>query len=250
MDIKKLGNSLLIFAINRLIEILGVFIFCVGILLFISLISYSQTDPNFIFPSNTEIKNILGFQGSYTADLFFQSSGLIAYLIPVTFIFTGINIFRKKEIFLLIENTFFTTLYTLMGAFFFSFYYGNSFSFYINGNGGFVGNYLNRPFLTNIISSYENVFYYLLLILITTLFLISLNFNIKGFIFFFKKIHQLLFKRNEKNYTNKNEIISEYIPQDEIKNLIQEDLPFIKASSDYPTKKKFKIFFDVLIKFL
>ena len=26
-----------------------------------------------------------------------------------------------------------------------------------------------------------------------------------------------------------NEIIKEYIPQDEIKNLIQEDLPFIKA---------------------
>jgi len=241
MDIKKLGNSLLIFTINRLIEILGLFIFCVGILLFISLISYSPTDPNFIFPSNTDIKNILGFQGSYTADLFFQSSGLIAHLVPITFIFTGINIFRKREIVLLVENTFFTTLYILMGAFFFSFYYGNSFSFYINGNGGFVGNYLNKSFLINIISSYENVFYYLLLILITILFLISLNFNVKEFINFFKKIYQLSFKKDEKNYTNKNEIISEYIPQDEIKNLIQEDLPFIKVSSDYPLKKKFTI---------
>ena len=102
MDIKKLGNSVLIFTINRLIEILGVLVFCLGILLFICLISYSPSDPNFIFPENTEIKNILGFQGSYIADLFFQSSGLIAFLIPVTFICTGINIFRRKEIFLFI----------------------------------------------------------------------------------------------------------------------------------------------------
>jgi S-DNA-T family DNA segregation ATPase FtsK/SpoIIIE len=42
------------------------------------------------------------------------------------------------------------------------------------------------------------------------------------------KIIYLLFKKNNKNYTDKSEIINEYIPQDEIKNLIQEDLPFIK----------------------
>ena len=72
MDIKKLGNSALIFTINRLIEVVGILIFFSGILLFLSLISYSPTDPNFIFPESTEIKNILGFQGSYTADLFFN----------------------------------------------------------------------------------------------------------------------------------------------------------------------------------
>ena len=242
MDIKKLGNTLLIFTINRLIEILGICIFCFGILLLISLISYSPLDPNFIFPENAEIKNILGFQGSYIADLFFQSSGLVAFLIPFTFIFTGINIFRKKEIFLLIENTFFVTLYALVGAFFFSFYYENSFSFYVNGNGGFIGNYLNKTSLVNIISSFENVFYYLFLLLIISLFLKSINFNIKGFLHFFKNFSQLLFKKKEKIYTNKNELINEYIPQDEIKNLIQEDLPFIKASSDSFSKKtKFSI---------
>ena len=45
----------------------------------------------------------------------------------------------------------------------------------------------------------------------------------------FKYIYQLFFNDNKKNYTNKNEIINEYIPEEEIKNLIQEDLPFIKA---------------------
>ena len=59
-------------------------------------------------------------------------------------------------------------------------------------------------------------------------FLLSANFNIKSFILIVKKIHGL-FKKENKNYTNENEVIKEYIPQDEIKNLIQEDLPFIKA---------------------
>ena len=80
MDIKKIANTVLIFVINKLIEIIGIFVLILGILLFISLISYSPSDPNFIFPENTEIKNILGYQGSYISDRFFQSVGLIAYL--------------------------------------------------------------------------------------------------------------------------------------------------------------------------
>ena len=106
MNIKKLANSILIFTIKRLIEIIGIFISCLGILLLISLISYSPSDPNFIFPENTKIKNILGFQGSYISDLFFQSVGLVSYLISITFIFTGVSIFKKKNAFLFIENTF------------------------------------------------------------------------------------------------------------------------------------------------
>ncbi len=122
MDIKKLANSVLIFTIKRIIEIIGILIFLLGILLFLTLVSYSPSDPNFIFPENTEINNLLGFHGSYISDLFFQSLGLIAYLIPLTYIFTGINIFKKKELLLLIENTFFIILYSLFGSFFFSFF--------------------------------------------------------------------------------------------------------------------------------
>jgi DNA segregation ATPase FtsK/SpoIIIE, S-DNA-T family len=231
MDIKKLGNSILIFTIKRLIEIFGILIFCLGVLLFISLISYAPTDPNFIFPENTEIKNILGFQGSYISDLFFQSIGLIAYLIPITYIFTGTNIFRKKEIFLLISNSFFIILYIIIGSLFFGFYHKNTFTLYANGNGGFVGNYFNKPFLNNIISTYENIFYYFFILLIIILFLISINFSIKNFILITKKFIRFFLRKDTKSYTNKNEIINEYIPEDEIKNLIQEDLPFIKAEN-------------------
>ena len=91
MDIKKLGNSIIIFITKRLIEISGIIITLLGILLFLALISYSPEDPNFIFPENFEIKNYLGFRGSYTSDLFLQSLGLIAFLIPITFTFSGIK---------------------------------------------------------------------------------------------------------------------------------------------------------------
>ncbi len=242
MSIKKIVNTALLFTINRLIEILAAGIFIIGVLMLLALIFYSPNDPNFIFPENTEIQNLLGFQGSYISDLFFQSIGLISYLISITLIFTGINIFKTKELFLIIENIFFSILYTFFGSLFFSFFYQNSFTLYINGNGGFVGNFLNQSFLGDLIKLQTNVTYYVLIFIIFGLFLISINFSPNRFWNFFKKIINLFNKNNNKPYTNKNEIINQYIAQDEIKDLIQEDLPFIKAENVKQNDKiKFKL---------
>jgi len=241
MNIKKIANTALQFTINRLIEILAVGILVIGLLLLIALIFYSPNDPNFIFSESTKIKNLLGFQGSYVSDLFFQSIGLLSYLIPITFIFTGINIFISKELFLVIENIFFSILYSVFGSLFFSFFYQNSFTLYINGNGGFIGDYLYQSFFGDLIKLQTNVSYYLLILIILGLFLISINFNPKKFWSFLKKIINL-FNKNNKPYTDKSEIISQYIPQDEIKDLIQEDLPFIKAAKIKESDKtKFEI---------
>ena len=241
MNIKKIANIALQFTINRLIEILAVGILIIGTLLLVALVSYSPNDPNFIFSEGTKIKNLLGFQGSYISDLFFQSIGLISYLIPITFIFTGVNIFKSKELFLIIENIFFFILYSVFGSLFFSFFYQSSFTLYINGNGGFVGNYLSQSFLGDLIKLQSNVSYYLLILTISGLFLISINFNPKKFWSFLKKIINL-FNKNNKPYTDKSEIISQYIPQDEIKDLIQEDLPFIKAAKIKESEKtKFEL---------
>ena len=79
MNIKKIANNVLLFTINRLIEILAIGILIFGILLFIALVFYSPDDPNFIFQENTKIENLLGFQGSYISDLFFNRLG--SYLI-------------------------------------------------------------------------------------------------------------------------------------------------------------------------
>ena len=72
MEFKKLANNTINFTLNRIIEILGIVILLTGIFLLTALLSFSPDDPNFIFPNNTEIKNLLGFQGSFTADLFFN----------------------------------------------------------------------------------------------------------------------------------------------------------------------------------
>jgi S-DNA-T family DNA segregation ATPase FtsK/SpoIIIE len=241
MDIKKTADLVINFTIKRLAEILGISIFIAGLLLLVALTSYSPEDPNFIFPDNTEIKNYLGFYGSFSSDLFFQSIGVIAYLLSITIIITGINIFRKKEFFLIIENTFFGILYSIFGTLFFAHFYSNNFELYINGNGGFIGNYLDQTFLNSLIKINENIFYYVLIFLILFLFFISINFNPKKFYENIKKIINFFLRDKNLNYTDKSEIINEYIPQDEIKNLIQEDLPFIKTDNKSDNKIKFKL---------
>ncbi len=242
MEIKKIATRILNFVINRIIEIVGISIVIIGLFLLVSLSSFSPDDPNFIFPDNTQINNLLGFQGSFTADLFFQSFGLISLLIPFSFIFSGINIVTNKKIFLIIECIFYITLYSLFGSLFFSLFYPNAFELYINGNGGFVGVYLETTFLSSIININSEVSYYLLILLILTLFLISIQFKVHSFYGFIKKTFTLIFSKKIQNYTNVNEVINEFIPQEEIKSLIQEDLPFIKSDTkENITKIKFKL---------
>ena len=241
MNIKKIANLLGNFIIRRLAEIFGLLILFSGSLLFLALATYSPDDPNFIFPNNTSIKNIMGFQGSFVSDLFFQSVGLIAFLIPVTLIITGLNTFIKKDFFLIFQNIFFTILYSILGALFFTHYYSNAFTLYINGNGGFVGFFLENTFLKNIIQINSLIFYYILIFLILILFLASINFQPKKFLISINKLLNFFLRKKESIYTDKTEIISEYIPQEEIKNLIQDDLPFIKAENKFKNDIKFKL---------
>ncbi len=242
MEIKKIIETIQSFVIKRVIEINGILISVLGLLLFLALLSYSPEDPNFIFSDNTKIKNLLGFYGSYTSDLFLQSVGLIAYLVPITLIFNGINIFIQKKFFVIIENLFFIITYLIAGSLFLSYFYTDTFSLYINGNGGFVGNYLNEKIFNNLILINEIIFYYFLIILTLILFFISINLRYINLISFINYSKKIILKNNQKNYTNKNEVISEYIPQEQIKNLIQEDLPFIKAEQNYQVKKsKFEL---------
>ena len=241
MNIKKTANLFINFAIKRLAEIFGLIIFSIGFLLLLTLITYSPEDPNFIFPDNTEIKNIFGFKGSYVSDLFFQSVGLISYLISFTLIITGINIFRIKEFFLIIENVFYSLIYSIFGTLFLANFYNDTFTLYINGNGGFVGGYLNQTFLKNLIIFNHTLSYYFLILIVILLFLKSINFHPINFFKTLKSTFDFFYKKQEKNYSDKSEIINEYIPQEEIKNLIQEDLPFIKAETKIDNKVKFQL---------
>ena len=241
MDIKKTSNLLINFTVKRLAEIFALIVLASGIFLLVALLTYSPEDPNFIFPENTKIKNLLGFKGSFISDLFLQSIGLISYIFSFTLIVTGINIFRSKEIFLFIENIFFAIIYSIFGTLFLSYFYPNTFTLYINGNGGFIGTYFNGTFLNSLLLIHEITTYYLLAIITLILFLISINFHPLRFYEIIKKLFKVFNYKKEKSYTNKTELINEYIPQEEIKNLIQEDLPFIKNENKNENKVKFKL---------
>ena len=241
MDIKKTANLFIDFIFKRLAEISGLIFLFLGLTLLISLLTYSPEDPNFIFSTNTEVKNFFGFKGSFVSDLFFQSVGLIAYLISLTLIFTGINLIKSKEFILIIENIFFVVLYCIFGTLFLTHFYSNAFTLYINGNGGFIGIFLNQTYLNQILIINYQISFYSLIILNLLLFLKSINFKPVRFYKLLLKSTTLFKNKEEKNYTDKSEIINEYIPQDEIKNLIQEDLPFIKAENKKDNKIKFKL---------
>ena len=169
MNIKNLIKKSLDFTIKRVAEIVGILFILISVLLLISLLSYSSEDPNFIFTENTEIKNILCYRGSYISDLFFQSVGLVSFLISLTIFFTGINLIKNKYFLVIIENIFFTILYSILGSLFLATFFADSFFLSINGNGGFVGIFFQNTFLTNLINLNKEISFFVLLILVLSL---------------------------------------------------------------------------------
>ena len=238
MNIKNLMKKSLDFTIKRVAEIVGIIFILISVLLLISLLSYSSEDPNFIFTENTEIKNLLGYRGSYISDLFFQSVGLVSFLISFTIFFTGINLIKNKHFLVIIENIFFTILYSILGSLFLATFFADSFFLSINGNGGFVGIFFQNTFLTNLINLNKEISFFVLAILVLFIFLFSINFSIKFVINLFKKIFTRISKKDKKD------IISNIQQDDEIINEVtqkptQEDLPFNAKISE--NKYKFKL---------
>ncbi|MAV61953.1 MAG: DNA translocase FtsK [Candidatus Pelagibacter sp.] len=241
MDIKNLANQSLNFVIKRIIEVSGVVISITGILLFISLITYSPEDPNFIFPDNTEIQNVLGFKGSFVSDIFIQSLGLISMLIPISLFFTGINIVRSKQIFTIIENLFYVILYSIFGSLYFSSFYKNSFWLPVNGNGGFIGNYLENTFLVSIINLNKTFSFYVLFIIIVSIFLISINFKLSYLSNSLKNIFKFIIKKKYVNkISEKTHSLNDNQEVDEVTTPVQENLPFEQKIEKHKiTKNKF-----------
>ena len=179
MRIKNFFDKTTNFLLNRISELIGITLLCLSILLLISLISYSPEDPNFIFPDNAEIKNILGTRGSYVSDIFYQSIGLISLLIPISFFFISLKIIINKKILQIVECSFFIILYSILGTLFFTVFHTNAYWLTINGNNGFVGNLFEETFLINLINFNHKISYTILIILIISVFLLSIKFKLK-----------------------------------------------------------------------
>ncbi len=242
MDIKNFSKKSLDFTIKRVAEIVGIFLILLSILLFLALFTYSPEDPNFIFSENAQTKNLLGLKGSYVSDFFFQSIGLISFLVSFTILFTGINLFKNKKFFIIIENIFYSVIYSILGSFFLTTFYLNSFSLPINGNGGFVGIFFQNTFISDLVSLNKDISYYVLIIIIILLFLLSINFSVYYVKNFLKNFFLNINKINKKEIKdNENILYDAEIFSDNNKKLVQESLPFNKKSSENQLKYKFKL---------
>ena len=207
-------NSLILTKINnfiksRLIELLGISLVFISIFLFASLISYSPSDPNFIYESEkTIIKNITGFYGSAISDFLLQSLGLISFFVVLNFFYWGIKLIIEKKLSNFIPKIFFTFIYIIFGTLVFNISYNDSFWLIDNGNGGFVGNaikeniYYFAPFIQN------QYVIYILILLTAIFFIFSLSLKLNEIIkilllpiVIIKKL-TILFKKNKKNIDN------------------------------------------------
>ena len=243
MNLRNFANKTVNFITDRLKELIGLTLSIISVLIAISLLSYSPEDPNFIYSENIEIKNVLGFQGSFASDLLFQSLGLISILLCLTIFFTGINVIRYKKILLIIENLFFSIIYLISGSFFFSIFYPDSFWLTFNGNGGFIGNLLQDTFLSSIVNINKTISFYFLILITLLFFLISINFNLFHFLSFIKKIFGIVIIN--KKEASKNEDLkfqNKEIDESKDESLVQVDLPFNQVQdNNQKTKLKYKL---------
>ena len=174
-------NSVTNFLKKRTFELVGLLLIFIGIALSVSFITYSPNDPSFVYgESNTSIKNFFGIYGSIISDFLLQSFGIISFLILVTMISWGINLFLKKEIRKILFKLFCIVLYIISGCIFIYITFNNSFWLVDNGNSGFVGKvfynliYKNFPIVDN---QYSALFF---IFLTTLFFLIGSNISILG----------------------------------------------------------------------
>ena len=203
MKIKNFIDNTTKFVLKRLSELVGLILLGLSILLLISLISYSPEDPNFIFPENAEIKNLLGIKGSFTADILYQSIGLISLLIPISFFFISLSVIIDKKILHIIESLFFIILYSITGTLFFTTFHTETYWLTVNGNNGFIGNLFEDTFFVNIILLNHQISYVILIVLISIFFLLSINFKFKFISSFFK-----IFNKSKK--TSSGSVIENY----------------------------------------
>jgi len=242
MDITNYFKKAFDFSIKRIIEVFSLAFGISAFLLLIALATYAPEDPNFIFPENTQIKNWLGFKGSFISDLLLQSLGIISLLIPVTFIFTSINLFISKKLTVIIDNIFYTILYCIAGSLFFANFFNGFFELPINGSGGFVGKYASDSFLFNILNFNQNFIFYFLIIVIFIFFLKSVNFKLSFFRCFYLFFLKFFSKKNSINQPKyNNEFPNEKDEIDYINETrVQEDLPFSKNEKLNTSKKSAK----------
>ncbi|MDC6465279.1 DNA translocase FtsK [Pelagibacteraceae bacterium] len=238
---------------KRLIELLGALLIITSIFLFLSIISYSPSDPNFIYLSeNTEIKNIGGFYGSVISDFLLQSLGLISILLVFNYFFWGLKLIKEKVINNFPTQVFFILTYSVCGTAALNIFYNNSFWLIDNGNGGFVGRIIkeNIYYITPLV---ENIYTIYFLIFFTVIFFIlSLGIKFtefkKNLILPFKIIKKIIvfLNKDKKKFENSEErIYNDNLDLGLHKENIKQKQPILPFVSDNSERRKSKKNFNL-----
>jgi S-DNA-T family DNA segregation ATPase FtsK/SpoIIIE len=249
-------NSKILLTINnflkdRLIEISGILLIIAGIFLIISIVSYSPSDPNFIYqPENVEIKNIGGFYGSVISDFLLQSIGLTAILFSITLCFWGLRLISVKQIKNFISRIFYVIVYIVTGTIFINISFNDSFLLIDNGNSGFVGRIIKENIynFTTIIENKYSIYFFILLTII--FFILSLNIKIQQtlkiflkFFSIFKKIIDFFKKTKQTDIDDENKDLNIEMKNIEQNPIIEKQtiLPFLAQKEVKTTNINFKL---------
>jgi len=68
---------------KRLNEVIGFVLLSLGLVVLLSLVSYHTQDPSWDTAAESQPLNLIGYPGSYAADLLFQAFGATAFLFPL-----------------------------------------------------------------------------------------------------------------------------------------------------------------------
>jgi DNA segregation ATPase FtsK/SpoIIIE, S-DNA-T family len=230
---------------KRLIESSGIALIVLGLFLTIIIISYSPSDPNFIYnPENVQITNMGGFYGSVISDFLLQSLGLISILFILNLFSWGFALIGEKKIEKFYIKFFFTFSYLVVGSIVLNISYNSSFWLIDNGNGGYTGRIIkeNIYYFSPLIEN-QYVIYSLAILTIIS-FILSLAIRLKQlimiFIYPFRIFKKILIFMTTKKSIPKNENIND--DYSSLKNLAENNsnqkqpiLPFV---SKQETKHK------------
>ena len=243
---------------NRLIELLGTLLVLISIFLLASIVSYSPSDPNFIYaPDNTEIKNIGGFYGSVISDFLLQSFGLISIFLVFNFFYWGTKLTTRKKITNIITKIFLVFVYIVFGTTILNILYNDSFWLIDNGNGGFVGRTIkeNIYYFTSLIENQYVI--YSLIALTIIFFILSLGIKPNEIIkilllpsMIAKKISNLLSKDKKKVDVNTDILNAHIERQNYEENSFKEKQPILPFSNKGKVSHTNNIFKLPIINFL
>ena len=234
-------NSLTNFLKKRTIELVGLLLVFISIALSISFITYSPSDPSFIYgKQDLEINNFFGIYGSLISDFLLQSFGLISFLLLITLLSWGFRLIKEKNLQKIIFKVFFLVLYLIFGCTFLYTSYNNSFWLIDNGNSGFTGELIYN-FLNNFVPQIQHkIFSYTLLFLTAVFFVFATEINFLKLLKNLFRVLLLLFTRKKKLETNNDYAninaqinISEDKPQQSFPFEQQKDSNISKRPTDF-----------------